>query len=81
MAQSAARKSHNLKVVSSILTCRTFCHSNTGWRAVLQEPTKSSRKDSSTTVLFRNAATTYKAPINSLMHHNGDSDNGAVGSA
>ena len=80
MAQSAARKSHNLKVVSSILTCRTFCHSNTGWRGK-QEPTKSSTKDSSTTVLFRNAASTYKAPINSLMHHNGDSDNDAVGSA
>ena len=32
MAQSAARKSHNLKVVSSILNCRTFCHTKTDWR-------------------------------------------------
>ena len=80
MAQSAARKSHNHKVVSLILTCRTFCCSNTGWRGK-QEPTKSITKDSSTTVVFRNAASTYKAPITSLLHHNGDSDNGAVGSA
>ena len=28
MAQSAARKSHNLKVVSSILTCRMLCISD-----------------------------------------------------
>ena len=40
MAQSAARKSHNLKVVSSILTCRTFCHSNTGRR----EKTRANQK-------------------------------------
>ena len=80
MAQSAARKSHNLKVVTSIPTCHTFCHSNTGWRGK-QEPTKSSTKDSLTTKLFRNAASTYEAPIASLMHHSGDSDNGAVGSA
>ena len=46
-----------------------------------QEPTKSSTKDSLTTVLFRNAASTYKAPITSLIHLNGDSYNGAVGSA
>ena len=46
-----------------------------------QEPTKSSTNDSLTTVLFRNAASTYKAPITSLMHNKGDSDNGAVGSA
>ena len=32
MAQSAAGKSHNLKVASSILSCRTFCHGNTYWR-------------------------------------------------
>ena len=154
MAQSAARKSHNLNVVSSILTCRTFCHSTTGrrretranqkqhkrkldnsvipecrinvqgsnnftdapqrwqrqWRSwqrvsliILRswvrssliaffvtvihtegekpEPTKSSTNDSLTTVLFRNAASTYKAPITSLIHHKGDSANGAVGSA
>ena len=80
MAQSAARKSQNLKVTSYILSCRTFCHGNTGWRRK-QEPTKRSTKDSSTTVLFRNAASTHKAPITSLMHHNGDSDNGAIGSA
>ena len=80
MAQSAARKFHNLKVVSLILNCRSFCYSNTGWSRK-QNPTKSSAKDSLTTVLFRNAASRYKAPITSLMHHNGDSDNDAVGSA
>ena len=32
MAQSAARKSHNLKVVSSILTLRSFCHTKRDWR-------------------------------------------------
>ena len=73
MAQSAARKSHNLKVLISILTCRTFCEK--------PEPTKSSTEYSQATVLLRNAASTYKAPITSLMHHNGDSDNGAVVSA
>ena len=31
-AQPAARKSHNLKIVSSILNCRTFCHTKTDWR-------------------------------------------------
>ena len=40
MAQSAARKSHKLKVMSSILTCRTFCHSNTGRR----EKTRANQK-------------------------------------
>ena len=81
MAQSAELKSHNLKkVVSLILTWPSSCYSNTGWREK-QEPTENSTKDSLTTVLFRNAASTYKAPITSLVHHNGDSDNGAVGSA
>ena len=79
MAHSAARKSQNLEVTSYILSCRTFCHGNTGWRRK-QEPTKRSTKDSSTTVVFRNAASKYKAPITSLRHHNEDSDNGAVDS-
>ena len=60
MAQSAAQKSHNLKVVSSVLTCRTFCHSNTGWRGKTRANQKQ-HKDSLTTVLFRNAASTYNA--------------------
>ena len=83
MAQSGARKSPNFEVVSSIRSCRTFCHSITGWRGKgkKREPTESSTKDSLTTVLFRKAASTYKAPITLLMHHKGDSDNDAVGSA
>ena len=80
MAQSTALKSHNLKVVSSILICRTFVTlEHIGDEK--PEPTKSSTEYSQTKVLLRNAASTYKAPITSLMHHNGDSDNGAVGSA
>ena len=80
MAQSAARKFHNLKVVSLILKCRSFCYSNTDWSRK-QNPTKSSAKDSQTKVLIRNAASTYKAPITPLMHHEGNSGNGAVDSA
>ena len=80
MAQSAARKSHILKVVTSILNCRTF--------VTLEqigdekpEPTKNSTEYSQTKVLLRNAASTYKAPITPLMHHKGNSGNGAVDSA
>ena len=82
MAQSAARKPHNREVVSSILTCRTFCHGNTYWRRKTRADQKQhSTEYSQTTLSLRNAASTYKVPITSLMHHNGDSDNGAVGSA
>ena len=48
MAQSAAGKSHNLKVASSILSCRTFCH---GY--ILEAKSQNQPK---ATVLFRNAA-------------------------
>ena len=81
MPQSAARKSHNLKVArvpSSVVALFVTVIQTGGEKP---EPTKSSTEYSLTTVLLRNAASTYKAPIISLMHHKGDSDNGAVGSA
>ena len=79
MAQSAVRKSHNPKVVSSILSCRTFGHSNTTWGEKPEPPISSTKK--AWQQLFRNAAFTYKVPITPLMLHNEDSDDGAVGSA
>ena len=79
MAQSAARKSHNLKVVSSILTCLSLSR-----QYILEAKNQRQPKDArkiARQLLLRNAASTYKAPKTPLMDHNGDSYNGAVGSA
>ena len=51
MAQSAARKSHNLTVVSSILTCRIFCHSNTGRRGEIRANQKQHKRQLDNSVI------------------------------